>query len=71
MARTSLRVGVVTAFDDPEGLGEVTDEAGSTFAFHCSAIADGSRTIQVGTTVRFVVVAGHVGLFEAAGLVPA
>jgi cold shock CspA family protein len=45
--------GTVTRFDREVGLGEVTDEQGTTWLFHCIAIADGSRVIAVGTTVAF------------------
>ena len=44
--------GVVTQFDDPRGLGEVTGEDGAVYPFHCTQIADGSRTIAEGTEVR-------------------
>lgn len=57
--------GRVTSFDDQVGAGTVLDDAGSRWSFHCTSIADGSRTIAAGTTVTFRVVAGPVG-FEAA-----
>jgi len=63
--------GVVTAFDDPRGLGEVTAEDGTAYPFHCTAIADGTRTIAERTEVRFEVVAGRLGRWEAARLTPA
>ena len=63
-------IGVVTAFDDPRGLGEVTAEDGTTYPFHCTAIADGSRTIEAGTAVRFEVVAGRRGRWEATRIEP-
>jgi cold shock CspA family protein len=59
------RSGSVTGFDGPRGLGEVTGEDGRVFPFHCTAITDGSRTIDVGTPVAFVVAAGHRGRLEA------
>lgn len=62
--------GTVTAFDDPRGLGEVTGDDGTTFAFHCTAIADGSRTIEVGTEVTFEVVPGPMGRWEAHRIEP-
>jgi cold shock CspA family protein len=68
--RDTARYGVVTDFDDPRGLGTVQEATGASFAFHCTAIADGSRTIAVGTPVMFVVQAGHLGRFEAWGLRP-
>ena len=38
---------------------------GSSVAFHCTAIADGTRRIAVGTPVMFVVVPGTLGQLEA------
>ncbi len=61
---------MVTAFDHDSGHGTVTSDAGEEHPFHCTAIADGSRTIQVGTPVAFVVVPGHLGRWEATDLVP-
>ncbi len=59
-------------FDDAAGLGVVVDDAtGAEHGFHCTAIADGSRTIAEGTSVRFVVVPGHRGRWEASDLRPA
>ena len=60
--------GTVSAFDDPRGLGTVTADDGTAYPFHCTAIADGSRTIEVGTTVEFQVVPGRMGRWEAAQL---
>lgn len=65
------RVGVVTEFDEGVGLGTVTDDGGQSHPFHCTAIADGSRTIPVGIRVRFHLVPGRQGRWEAADLVPA
>ena len=47
------RTGTVTAFDDDRGLGEITADGGDVHHFHCTGIADGSRTIEVGTVVRY------------------
>ena len=67
-----MHVGEVIEFDDPAGLGAVRDdETGIEHPFHCTAIADGSRTIEVGARVTFTVVPGHQGHWEAAGLGPA
>lgn len=63
--------GRVTAFDDGRGLGEITTDDGAVYPFHCTAIADGSRTIRIGTRVGFAVVAGHGGRWEAAAVHPA
>jgi cold shock CspA family protein len=60
----------VTSFDLTRGLGVVTDEAGDALDFHATAIADGSRTIDVGTAVSFSVAPGHRGRYEARSLVP-
>lgn len=62
--RGTLR-GTVTAFDDAAGLGTVTGDDGAELPFHCVAVADGSRTIAVGTTVEYRAVARHRGRWEA------
>jgi cold shock CspA family protein len=64
------RTGVVTAFDEATGLGELAADDGSTLRFHCIEIADGTRTIAVGTRVRFEVLA-KLGRLEARSLRPA
>ena len=67
------RVGSVVDFDEAAGYGHVAldhddgDGAGPWF-FHCTAIADGTRTIEVGAPVSFEVVAGHQGRYEATDL---
>ena len=62
--------GRVSAFDVDRGLGEIAAEDGTTYAFHCTAIADGTRDIPVDVAVRFDVVAGHHGRWEATNIVP-
>ncbi len=53
-------------FDDPRGLGTVLDDAdGRRYGFHCTAIADGSRRIDVGARVTFLLAPGHLGRVEA------
>ena len=47
------------------GLGVVRSDDGAEYPFHCTAIADGTRTIPVGVTVEFAVTAGPLGLVEA------
>ncbi|HAM02536.1 MAG TPA: cold-shock protein [Acidimicrobiaceae bacterium] len=64
------RVGTVQAFDDQRGLGTVVDDDGRSFDFHCTAIVDGSRTIEVGTRVSFVTAPGHLGRVEGRRLSP-
>ncbi len=61
--------GTVARFDDQRGLGEITGADGATFPFHSTVIADGSRTIAVGTAVEFEVMAGHLGGWEASEIV--
>jgi cold shock CspA family protein len=60
-----MRRGSVTLFDEARGLGGVTDETGDVFTFHCVEITDGTRSIAVGTPVRFEVIA-KLGHYEAA-----
>lgn len=62
--------GTVTSFDDDAGYGIVTDDAGRGWFFHCTAVADGTRTITEGVTVTFELVPGHLGRWEAAELRP-
>jgi cold shock CspA family protein len=68
MALRSGASGRVVEFDDVRGLGVIETSGGERYGFHCTAIADGTRTIAVGTPVRFDVVAGHLGLWEAASI---
>ncbi len=62
--------GRVTAFDDHVGLGTLAGDDGAELPFHCTEIADGSRTVAVGTRVRFRVRAGRLGRWEAAEVDP-
>lgn len=65
IATLGSRSGTVSSFDDDRGLGEITGDDGTTYHFHCTGIADGTRTIDVGSPVRFVVIAGRLGRWEA------
>ncbi|MGH9186617.1 MAG: cold-shock protein [Acidimicrobiales bacterium] len=60
--------GVVTEFDDDKGFGTVRSDDGRAFFFHCTAVADGTRSIDPDTRVSFEVVAGHLGRWEATRL---
>ncbi len=60
--------GTVTEFDEHKGVGVVEGEDGRRLFFHCTAIADGSRSITVEADVVFQVVAGHEGQWEATSL---
>ena len=60
----------MSEFDEGRGLGTV-ESAGVVYPFHCTQIADGSRTIAVGTAVRFELRPGGMGRWEAAAIAPA
>jgi cold shock CspA family protein len=62
----SRRTGVVADFDEPRGLGTIRTDDGAELPFHCTAIADGTRTIPVGQRVAFRTAAGLLGRWEAA-----
>jgi cold shock CspA family protein len=57
--------GIVDSFDADVGLGQVLDERGARWLFHCTAIADGSRVIDVGAAVEFEIRSGGPGRWEA------
>ena len=63
--------GTVETFDDPRGLGVVRSDGGHDYPFHCTNIADGTRTIAEGTTVAFRVAPGRHGRWEAVDIRPA
>jgi ATP phosphoribosyltransferase-like protein len=65
-----VRFGTVAEYDDAAGYGELADPAGERWWFHCTAIVDGSRTVAVGTSVRFRLQPGHLGRYEAADVNP-
>ena len=60
--------GRVVTFDDARGLGVIEGENGARHDFHCTAIADGTRTIDEGAAVTFEVTAGHLGRWEATAI---
>ena len=64
-------IGSVSAFDEHRGLGEITADDATVYPFHCTMIADGTRTIAVGTRVVFAIVPGSLGRWEAAAIRPA
>jgi len=59
--------GQVTDFDEARGLGTVT-AGGVDYPFHCTQLADGSRTIEVGALVGFEVRPGPMGRWEATAI---
>jgi cold shock CspA family protein len=60
---------VVARFDESRGDGVLVDDAGQEFYFHCVHIADGTRTIAPGTSVRARRVVGLRGRDEASDVV--
>ncbi len=46
-------LGTVREFDEAKGIGEIVDADGRPFLFQCIEIADGTRDIDVGRSVRF------------------
>jgi hypothetical protein len=67
--------GEVVEFDPGVGLGAVLTDADRSaerrrHPFHCTRIAGGSRTIDVGTRVSFRFLAGRHGVWEAAAITP-
>lgn len=60
--------GTVASFEKDRGLGEIVTAGGAIYPFHCTAIADGSRDIEVGREVTFTISAGHLGRLEATAI---
>jgi CspA family cold shock protein len=67
LERGARRRGKVSAFDEAVGLGTITTVTGDEHLFHCIEIANGSRTIDVGTEVSFDLLAKF-GRWEAANV---
>jgi hypothetical protein len=66
------------AFDADRGLGEIEElgpvpSAGARRPFHCTQVADGTRTVPVGADVSYVLAPGSLGAWEASevAVVPA
>jgi cold shock CspA family protein len=59
--------GVVLEFDEPRGLGTIEAD-GTRYPFHCTALLDGTRTIEVGTEVSFEVRPAGMGRWEATAI---
>lgn len=60
--------GVVTAFDEARGDGEVTSDRGERLYLHCVSIADGSRRVALGARVAGVRRVGRRGADEIAAV---
>ena len=73
MTPSELAFGAVDAtvatFDDHRGYGTLRTAEGTELFFHCTALVDGSRTVEVGTEVSAQVVPGRLGRWEAASVV--
>jgi CspA family cold shock protein len=65
-----VMTGRVAVFDERRGLGEIEGADGQRYPFHCTQIADGSRTIGVNAAVEFAVTPGGLGRWEAASISP-
>ena len=63
--------GRVVEFDPVRGTGVIEGDDGARLAFHCTQIADGTRDIAIGTDVRYDVVPGSLGEWEAGTVEPA
>lgn len=61
--------GVVASFDDPRGIGVIRRDDGTEYPFHCTSVANGSRSIAAGSNVFFSVAAGRIGRWEAIAIV--
>jgi cold shock CspA family protein len=65
-----MKRGVVDEFDEARGIGCVVAQGSDErFEFHCTQIADGTRTIAVGASVEFAVRPWHRGQHEAVDIV--
>jgi len=69
-ATAVVTTGIVTAYDEAAGLGTITADDGAAVPFQCTQIADGSRTIAVGTAVTFERRPWHLGRYEATAITP-
>jgi cold shock protein len=67
----ALYSGRVATFDDHVGRGEIEARGGLRFPFHCTAIADGTRTIAPDMPVKFRLRPGPLGALEATAIKPA
>ena len=63
--------GRVSSFDEHRGLGKIITDDGTVYSFHCTMIADGTRTIAVDTDVKFEISPGPLGRWEATAITPA
>lgn len=64
----ALYSGRIATFDEFAGRGEIEARGGMHFPFHCTAIADGTRTVAADAPVRFRLVPGPLGALEATAI---
>ena len=70
MAAAAPLLGRVVGFDPRRGTGLIRGDDGAERSFHATRLADGSRSVEVGTAVAFVVGPGaHPGSWEAVEVV--
>jgi cold shock CspA family protein len=62
--------GVVTAFSDDEGSGLLIADDGTEYYFHCTQIAGGNRSIDVGVSAIFDLSPALLGRYEAVDVAP-
>ena len=62
--------GRVAEYDDHKGYGFLETADGGRLFFHCTAIADGTRTIPAGVAVEYEAVTDPRGKPEAAAVRP-
>lgn len=65
-----VELGIVEDFDSDGGLGSLRTVGGAEYAFHCTAVSDGSRRIAVGTRVAFSIGPIGLGVWEATSITP-
>jgi cold shock CspA family protein len=59
--------GTVSSFDDPAGIGWIAGDDGTDRFFHCTQIADGTRTITPGSPVAYQLLP-YLGRYEATAI---
>ena len=62
--------GRVVVYDPARGLGTVEAADGRRYGFHCTRLTGTRRDVKAGTPVRFRVVPGNLGLWEADAVDP-
>lgn len=70
MRQPALHPGTVEEYDQARGWGTIVGDDGEVLGFHCTQIADGTRTIRVGARVRYARRAAHLGRYEAGAVSP-